>query len=550
MKSSRRASVLLAAIVILTMLLGACAPAAQPTAAPAQATAAPAEPTAAPAEPTVAPAEPTAAAATSDKYGGTLRHAYFAPTNLDPAFLTSVSDDEIARQWGDFLVYVGEENAPDPARSLAEKWETSADGLTWTFTLREGVKFHNGETLTSQDVKATFDRLRDEQIGAATVALYSNIVDITAPDDRTIVFTLEKMNPDFLLDLGDYHATVTWSGIKDPKTEFIGTGPFMIDQYLPEDRLVFKRNPSYWMKDAEGNQLPYLDGMEFIFMAEPSAQVEALRGGQVDYLIYLPSEFVKTLKEDPNIQVLEKPSNTSFVVRMRSDKKPFDDVRVRQAFKAATDRAAILAAAFEGLGVTGRDTPIGPGYDDFYLDAPEPVRDVEKAKQLLAEAGYPDGLDITFTAQQISPVPAMATILKEQWAEAGINAEIQLVPSDVYYGADNLWLEADLAITDWGSRAYPQPYLDLAYICNAKWHETKWCDEEMDKLAAQAAVEMDRGKRAELYKQIQQIFIDRGPVIIPFFANNLWGANAKLKGLVPTSYLGTALDLRTVHFEK
>ena len=124
-----------------------------------------------------------------------------------------------------------------------------------------------------------------------------------------------------------------WSGIKDPKTEFIGTGPFMIDKYLPEDRLTFKRNPNYWMKDAEGNQLPYLDGMEFIFMAEPSAQVEALRGGQVDYLIYLPSEFVKTLKEDQNIQVLEKPSNTAFVLRMRSDKKPFDDVKVRQAFK-------------------------------------------------------------------------------------------------------------------------------------------------------------------------------------------------------------------------
>ncbi len=111
-----------------------------------------------------------------------------------------------------------------------------------------------------------------------------------------------------------------------------------------------------------------------------------------------------------------------------------------------------------------------------------------KAKQLLTEAGYGDGLKITLTAQQISPVPAIATILKEQWAEAGINAEIQLVPSDVYYGADNLWLEADLAITDWGSRAYPQPYLDLAYVCTAKWNESHWCDKELDDLSAKAAV--------------------------------------------------------------
>lgn len=537
---SRSAGILLAAIVILSMLLSACAP---PAAPQTQATTAPAQPTAAPAEPTQAPAA-------SAKYGGVLKHAYFAPTNLDPAFFSSVADDEIGRQWADFLVYTGEENAPDPNRSLAEKWTTSSDGLTWTFTLRQGIKFSNGEALTSKDVKAVFDRLRDEKVGAATVPLYANVAEITAPDAATVAFTLKKSNPDFLLDLGDYHALITWSGIKDPKTELIGTGPFIVDKYLPEDRLTFKRNPNYWMKDAEGNQLPYLDGMEFIFMAEASAQVEALRGGQVDFLIYLPTEFVKTLRADQNIQVLAKPSNTAFILRMRSDKKPFDDVKVRQAFKAATDNAAILAGAFEGLGAIGHNTPFGPGYGDFYLQATDPARDVAKAKQLLTDAGYKDGLKITLTAQQISPVPAMATILKEQWAEAGIDAEIQLVPSDVYYGADNMWLEADLAITDWGSRSYPQPYLDLAYVCGAKWNESHWCDKELDDLSKQAAVELDRAKRADLYKQIQQIFIDRGSIIVPFFANNLWGASAKLKGLNPTSYLGTALDLRTVYFEK
>ncbi len=549
---------LLCILSIFAGLLAACGQTATPAPTapapqtePTKAAPPPAEPTNAPqpAEPTKAlPAEPTKAP--SDKYGGILRHAYFAPTNLDPAFLSSISDDEIGRQWGDFLVYTDEDYRPDPSRSLAEKWDVTADGLTWTFKIRQGVKFHNGETLTAKDVKFTFDRLRDPKVGAATVQLFSNIKDITTPDDSTVVFSLSSPNPDFLLDLGDYHALVVWSGIKDFQKEFIGTGPFIVDKYLPEDRLVFKRNPNYWMKDADGNPLPYLDGMEFIFMAEPSAQVEALRGGQVDYLIYLPAEYVKTLRQDPNIAVYEKPSNTTYVIRMRSDRKPFDDVNVRQAFKAAIDRKAILDTAYEGLGVTGRDTPIGPGYKDFYLDVPEPQRDVAKAKQLLTDAKYPNGLKVTLTAQQISPVPAMATILKEQLAEAGITVDIQLVPSDVYYGADNLWLEADFAITDWGARAYPQPYLDLAYVCGAKWNESHWCDKELDDLAKQAGREIDRAKRADLYKKIQQIFIDRGPVIIPFFGNNLWGASAKLKGLKPTSYLGTALDLRVVYFEK
>jgi len=492
---------------------------------------------------------PTPEAGKEGKYGGILKKAFFAPASLDPAFAASITDDEIARFWGDFLVYVDEGLRPDRSRSLAEKWEASADGLTWTFTLRQGVKFHNGEELTTRDVQFTFDRLRDPELGAATVAIYASIDTIETPDKYTVVFKLNQQNPDLLTNLGDYHSTILWSGTKDPQTEQIGTGAFIVDTYLPEDRMTFKRNPGYWRKDAEGNQLPYLDGIEYLFLAEPSAQVEALRGGQVDYLIYLPSEYVPVVEDDPNLVVYQEPSNTHYLVHMRSDRKPFSDVRVRQAFRAAIDRKAILDGAFEGLGVTGRDTPFGPAYADFYLDIPELPRDVAKAKKLLAEAGYAGGLTVTLTAQQASPVPAIATILKEQLAEAGVNVEIQLVPPDVYYGADNLWLEADFSITDWGSRAAPQNYMDLAYTCGAKWNESHWCDEEIDRLSDQAAVEIDRAKRAEIYKEIQRIFIERGPILVPFFNNSLWGANKRIKGIVPSAYLGTAVDLNQVYFE-
>lgn len=531
-------------LLVIAGILVACTP--SPTPQPTSAAA----PTTAPAAPTAAPAQPTQAPQPSGKYGGVLRHAYFAPTNLDPAFYSSISDDEIGRQWGDFLVYVDEDLRADASRSLAEKWSVSADGKTWTFNLRQGVKFHNGQPLTSKDVKFTFDRLRDPNVGAATVALYADIVEIQTPDDATVVFVLSAANPDLATNLGDYHAVIVWSGTKDFKTETIGTGAFTIKNYLPEDRMVFERNPNYWRKDAEGNQLPYLEGMEFIFMAEPAAQVEALRGGQIDYLIYLPSEYVPELESDPNVVVYQKASNTHYVIHMRSDREPFSDVKVRQAFKAAVDRKAILDVAIEGLGVTGRDTPIGPAYAEFYLDVPEPVRDAAKAKQLLADAGYENGLDVTLITQQSSPVPAIATILKEQLAEAGINVEIQSVPPDVYYGADNLWLEADFAITDWGARAVPQNYLTLAYTCDAKWNESHWCDQELDDLAAAAANETDPAKRVDLYAKIQQIFIERGSVIIPFFGNSLWGATATLKGVVPTGYLGTAVDLAQVYFEK
>ena len=169
---------------------------------------------------------------------------------------------------------------------------------------------------------------------------------------------------------------------------------------------------------------------------------------------------------------------------------------------------------------------------------------------MLAEAGYPDGLTIEIACQDRTPIPAICAIWKEQLAEAGVTVEIQLVPTDVYYGADNIWLEADFGITDWGSRPYPQPYLDLAYVCGAEWNEGHWCDEEMDELSAQAAKEMDPAKRVELYHQIQRIFQEHGPIILTFFLNNLWGASAKLGGITPTLGLGASLDLRYVYFMK
>jgi len=545
MKTQKNLTILLALVMVASMLLAACGGAAPAEPSQPEQPAAPAEPTAAPEEPTAAPVEP----AMSAKYGGTLRHATQPPTNLDPAFLSTIPDDEIGRQWHDFLVFIGEDNSPDPKRGVAESWDLSADGLTWTFNLRQGIKFHDGKDMTSEDVKFTFDRLRDPDVGAATVALYSNITAIDTPDANTVVFTLTNPNPDFLKDLGDYHALIMDAAGTDFATEWNGTGPFILKSYSPEDRIVFERNPDYWLKDDEGNQLPFVDGMEFIFIPDSTAQVEALRGGQIDYLIYLPSEYVSTL-ESEGLIVYQQPSNTAYLIHMRSDRAPAEDNNVRQALKLATDTEAILQGAFQGLGFAGSGTPFGPVYGDFYLDEPAPARDVEKAKELLATAGYADGLTIDIDCQDRSPVPAICTIWKEQLAEAGVTVNINLVPTDVYYGADNMWLEDDFGVTDWGSRPYPQPYLDLAYICDAQWNESHWCDEELDQLAAQAAKELDPAKRVEQYHQIQRIFKERGPIILVFFLNNLWGASPALKGLEPTMGLGTGLDLRYAYFEK
>jgi len=524
--------------LILTAVMTACAPAATP------APEAPTQPSAA-VEPTAAPA-----AAGSDRYGGILRHAIPPPANLDPAFLGSISDDEIGRTWHDFLVFIGEDNKPDLNRSLAEKWEVTADGLQWTFTLRQGVVFHNGKEMTSADVKFSFDRLRDPELGSPSVSLYSAVTAIEAPDTYTVIFKLSSPNPDFLNDLGDLHGLVVDANATDLKTDLNGTGAFRVKEYIPEDRIVFERNSDYWQHDEFGNQLPYLDGMEFLFISDDTARVHALLSGQVDWLIYLPPEYVKEVEDNPDTVVYRQTSNTIWLIHMRSDRKPAGDNLVRQAIRYATDREALLTATYQGLGTIANDTPIGPTYGDFYLDVPPPARDVAKAKDLLAQAGYPSGLTIDVTCQDRAPVPAMCTVWKEQLAEAGITANIQVVPTDIYYGAQNLWMEADFAITDWGSRSSPQPYLDLAFECGAVWNESHFCDAELDVLAKQAKTEMDHAKRVEAYHKIQTIFMERGPLILPFFVDNLYGANAKLKGVVPPMAFGTGTDLKRVYFEK
>jgi peptide/nickel transport system substrate-binding protein len=170
-----------------------------------------------------------------------------------------------------------------------------------------------------------------------------------------------------------------------------------------------------------------------------------------------------------------------------------------------------------GLATAGNGTLVGPTFTSLYVDQAPPY-DPEKAKQLLADAGYADGLDITIQAQNAWGVPGMATVWQEQMKKIGVNVDIQVVPADVYYGeGKNNWLDCDFGITDWGQRASPLMYFQLEYITGAPWSGSKWSDAEFDAVCKQIQSEVDDAKRAELYRTAQQILIERQPVIILYF---------------------------------
>jgi peptide/nickel transport system substrate-binding protein len=462
---------------------------------------------------------------------GTLRVAMEIPVQLDPAFASSDAEIAVLNAVYDYLVDIDAANNIRPR--LATQWTVSNDGLTYTFKLAESVTFHDGSPLTAADVVWTFDRLRDAGLELPTADLYSNIDSIEATADTEVTFTLKNTNPFFLYDLSDNHALVLKAGTEDAATNFNGTGPFRVVSYVPEDRMEFAANQDYFIAGKPG-----VSNMEFIFFSDQAAGVDALRGGQVDLMMRMPTPLFQTLQDQPGINTVNIPTNGFDVVRLRSDREPGNNPLVIQAFKLATDRQAIADTVTQGLGAVGRDSPIGPLYQAYYSEeAAIPARDPEAARALLAEAGYPDGLQLDLHVPDSGDRPDLAVILKEQWAEAGIDVNVLVEPESVYYGEDG-WLEVDLGITGWGSRPTPQFYLDVMLITDAQWNEAHFSNEEFDQLAERAGTTLNEEQRVQAYRDIQRIMIERGPIIIPYFFAQLGAISDQFEGFELQAFAG------------
>lgn len=490
--------------IVLVLVLAACSPASAPADSDGEAA-----------------DEPAAAEETSDQQG-TLRVASLAIVQTDPALISSDSEVMIANQVYDYLVDIASDNSIIPR--LAQEWSTSEDGLTWTFTLAEGATFHDGSPVTAGDVVWTFDRLRDPESGFATTTLYENIDTIEATSDSEVVFTLKQTNPFFLYDLSDNHALILKAETEDP-TDFNGSGPFRVVDYVPEDRLILEANPDYFI---EGQ--PNVAGMEIIFFSEQTAYVDALRGGQIDLIISLPTSLYESLQQEPGMVTYEVPTNGFDVIRIRSDREPGSNPNVVKAMKMATDREAIFQLIAQGYGEIGLDSPIGPLYTQYFLeDAPVPEYDPEGAKALLAEAGYPDGLSLTLHVPDTGNRPDLAAVIKDQWEQAGFSVDLSVEQEGIYYGEDG-WLEVDWGITGWGSRPYPQFYLDVMLTSDAIWNESRYSNPEFDELVEIAGTTLDEDERVEAYAEIQRILAAEGPLIIPYFFPQFAASSDKVEG--------------------
>jgi peptide/nickel transport system substrate-binding protein len=472
---------------------------------------------------------------------GELRVALQPIVQTDPAFISSDPEVLIASSVYDYLVDVTPQNTIAPR--LAREWTVSEDGKTYVFSLVENATFHDGTLFTADDVVWTFNRLRDPEVDSPTKDLYSNIESIEASDQFEVTFVLKESNPFFLYDLSDNHALILKADSTEPISDFMGTGPFKLVSYSPEDRLVVEANEDYFLRGR-----PLLEKIEFIFFNDQTAQVEALRGGQIDLVMLVSADLFNTIKDEPGLIPLETATNSFDLIRLRADRAPGNDPRVMQALRLSTDRQAIFDLVLQGYGAYGKDSPIGPMYNQYFSkDLQVPQRDIDAAKQLLLEAGYPDGIDLELHTPDTGNRPNLAVVLKDQWADAGINVAVIIEPESVYYGDDG-WLAVDLGITGWGSRPYPQFYLETMLVCGASWNESHFCDYEFDRLSELAGSTLNEDERVDAYNQIQAILAVRGPILIPYFFSQLGAISEDFSGFQMKPFPGRS-DLSTIYLD-
>ena len=436
----------------------------------------------------------------------TLRIAWLTPAILDPRSASGDSEIAILNALYDYLIDTDAAGSLVPR--LASSWELSDDGLVYTLHIREDAVFHDGSPVTVDDVLWT---IQWQQAAEGTVAnLLSSVESVAAGGGNSILITLSAPNPDFLYNLSDNKLVILKSGAEDIGEVFNGSGPFTLDELIPGDRAVMTANADYW------GGAPAIERLEFIFFDDQQAGIAAVQGGTADGILRLDNPSFLGFAGDVSFTATDIPTSGHHLARLRADRAPGDDVRVRQAFKLATDRQAIWERIQLGFGAVGKDSPIGPAFGQYFLaEAEPPPRDPQAAAALLAEAGYPDGLDMTLRGPNSGNFPDLAQTLAAQWEEAGIRVDIQLEDENTYW--TEAWMEVDLGLTGWGPRPAPQIYLDVAYQTGAIWNESRYSDARVDELIDLARSSLDQDERAAAYKEIQQIMLDSGPIIVPYF---------------------------------
>lgn len=391
---------------------------------------------------------------------------------------------------------------------LAESFEPSDGAKKWVFKLRKGLTFHDGKTVTSDDVVASIVHHSAEGTKSAAKSLLEPVAGVKADGPETVIFELKGGNADFPYIVSDYHIPVMPA--KDGKADWqsgVRTGPYILEKFEPGVTATFKKNPNYFKTDKA-----WFEAVEMLAIKDTTARTNALNAGETHYLHRADLPTLDMLKQNPNIVIFETTGYGHYIYVMNVTAAPFDNVDVRNAIKYSLNREEILAKVFLGHGTVGNDNPIAPTVKFAVDPQPKHVYDPEMAKSLLKKAGLETlKIDLSVAEAAFTGATDSAILWKEHAKAAGIDLNVIREPEDAYW--DNVWLKKPFVASYWSGRPTPDWMFTTAYAADAAWNDTFWKNPRFNELLIAARAETDDAKRATMYAEMQQLVHDDGGLI-------------------------------------
>jgi peptide/nickel transport system substrate-binding protein len=433
----------------------------------------------------------------------------------------------------EYLVRPGQENVLRPA--LAASWRPGATTKEWTFDLRRDVRFHDGSPLGADDVVATFDVIADPKRGSSALSAFGGVLSPGAVEktgEHRVRFHLDRPYADFPYLVSNY----TYSAVILPRTYEpgtfvqggVGTGPFVLREYVPNEQARYVRNARYWRSG-----LPYLEEVTLRYYADYAAIVLALQSGEADVTLEARYQGSQALFDNPRIRMQREPSSAYRALHLRVDQPPLDSPLVRRAIALSLDRPALVRALYNGRADVGNDHAFAPVYPTHPETPAQRRQDHAAARRLLEQAGHPRGLDLTLTIEQFEDVPQYGIFAKEMCKPAGIDVKLEILSQAEYYGSgDNQpWLRVPAGITDWASRGTASQTIGPAYRCGAVWNSAHWCDQSFERLMHDFDGELDVQRRRSLAADAARIQHDAVPAVIAYWIDDLRASRVEVGGL-------------------